>query len=69
MDVFATPMMIALMEAEDSQGVIGKALHQRVIMNIEKFMKKIEKYWIVYKRKSLEREISAAFMNKSPQEE
>jgi len=32
-----------LMEAWDSQGIIGKAHHQRFIINVEKFMKKLKK--------------------------
>jgi predicted thioesterase len=32
-----------LVEAWDSQGIIGKAHHQRFIINVEKFMKKLKK--------------------------
>ena len=32
-----------LVEAEDSRGIIWKGFHQRFIVNIEKFMKKLEK--------------------------
>jgi predicted thioesterase len=49
--VFATAVLLKhegrtlhfQVEAEDSLGIIGKGLHQRYIIDIEEFMKKLEK--------------------------
>ena len=42
-EVFATPAMIARMEDTATRSVIGSGIHERAIINVGRFMEKVNK--------------------------